>query len=171
MKKNNKRSESFLILPYVLVFDTELSLTEKIILAEIISITRVKGYCYASNAYFAKMTEQSERSVSKNISALRDKGYIKIEISDYAKRIIKVVKDNIEKYNISALKKFSHTPEKFSNPLKKFSNPSEKFSNPLENISTYKNNYNNKNNNSYKYNKKQKKRKSSYDLGELMKIE
>lgn len=42
-------------------------------------LTAEKGYCYASNEYFAKKFNLEPETISRRISKLKDKGYIKLE--------------------------------------------------------------------------------------------
>ncbi len=144
---------NYLITPYSLFKISDLKLLSKMILSEIISLSKLKGYCYASNSYFSNLYMITARTVSKAVSELIDNGYITIKVFKNNSRKIKVNYEKLKGLNV------------FLPEMK------EKFSYPPEKSSTYNNNYNNKYNNSYKYNKKPKKRKSSYDLAELMKIE
>lgn len=43
------------------------------------SLTAEKGYCYASNKYFAELFDTNEVSISRKIKKLEEKKYIKIE--------------------------------------------------------------------------------------------
>ena len=42
-------------------------------------LTAEKGYCYASNEYFAKLFKIEERTVSRRIAKLNKKGYVKLD--------------------------------------------------------------------------------------------
>jgi len=53
-----------------------LSPNAKLLYAEITSLCKKKGYCWAGNAYFAELYEISERTVASWISALKKAGYI-----------------------------------------------------------------------------------------------
>lgn len=153
--KNKNRYESFLKLPYALTYERELSLTEKCILAEIISLTMVTGRCYASNSYFAKTFTISEKTVYRALTGLKSKGYISLEMKEKYSRLIRL------EDKLSEIKDF-------------LSRSTDKLSRSKDKMTTYNNNYNNNKNNSYNYrekdSEKKKKRKSSYDLEELMKI-
>lgn len=155
-------TNNYLITPYSLFSLSDLKLLSKMILSEIISLSKLHGYCYASNTYFSKLYMATSRTVSKSVSELRDKGYDSVEINKNYTRKIKV---NFEK--LKQLEVFlPETVEKISNPNEKSSILNEKTSIPPEKSSTNNNNYNNKYNNSYNYND----RKTSYDIEELMRI-
>lgn len=73
----------------------EISMQEKIFLAEIHSLDNEQG-CIASNAYFAKFFNLSKGSVSRIISSLKSKGYISVtliykENKEVDKRIIRCI--------------------------------------------------------------------------------
>lgn len=98
------------------------------------SLCAEKGYCYASNNYFAELFDIDESMVSKKIKKLESKGYIEIKYSKVgnvvSSRIIRlskmttaVVKNNKENI-ISSNKKESNniniiTKERNSNRFKK----------------------------------------------------
>lgn len=155
-------NNNYLITPYSIFKLTDLKLLSKMILSEIISLSKRQGYCYASNSYFSKLYMTSTRTVSKSVSELREKGYVTEDVNKNFSRKIKV---NFSK--LGHLEVFSpEIIEKFSKGMEKSSNPPEKTSNPYEKSSIYNNKYNNKYNNSYNYSNKD----ASYDLEELMKI-
>ncbi|MEE3428866.1 MAG: helix-turn-helix domain-containing protein [Ruminococcus sp.] len=156
----------YTIIPNQLLSAPGLSVIEKVLLCAVISLSRNKGYCYATNSYFSKLMCISERSISNSINKLKQHGYISFSINDNYKRNIYVNYDILEKHDIP----IPEPPEKTSKGLEKSSTPLENSSNPLENSSTYNNNYNKINNNNYNFKKTNPIDKPSYDLAELMKI-
>lgn len=73
----------------------EISMQEKIFLAEIHSLDNEQG-CIASNAYFAKFFNLSKGSVSRIVSSLKNKGYISVNLTykenkEVDKRIIRCI--------------------------------------------------------------------------------
>lgn len=56
------------------------------------SLCAEKGYCFASNEYFAKMFETTEVSISRKLKKLESKNYISIE---YKKRGCEITSRNI----------------------------------------------------------------------------
>lgn len=70
----------YLTLPITIVINKNLSPLEKILLAHIHSLSKNKNkYCYATNNYLAKFHNVSPRTITKYISLLKTKSYIKIE--------------------------------------------------------------------------------------------
>jgi hypothetical protein len=52
------------------------------------SLTAEKGYCYASNAYFANLFDLKEETISRRIKKLSSKGYIEIKYDKRGAEII-----------------------------------------------------------------------------------
>ena len=153
----------YLILPYSILFNKELKITEKTVLAQLISLSKLNGKCCASNMFLSERLGFSERTVSRSIRTLSDFGYIHYKVKEnYHREIIidfeKLINDNILSPDI---------PDKISKRSDNLSDPQDKMSYSKDKMSTYNNNYNNKYNNNYNNSKK---RKSSYDINELMKI-
>lgn len=65
-------------LPAAVRYDKNLKPSEKLLYAEIVGLTNVKGYCYASNAYFERLYDASTRTVQGWLKHLQDCGYIEI---------------------------------------------------------------------------------------------
>ena len=70
----------FAILPANVRYDRRLKPAEKILYAEIASLTNVTGYCYASNEYFEELYDASTRTVQGWIKHLQDIGYIQVQV-------------------------------------------------------------------------------------------
>lgn len=80
-EKNQEYSSSqFLMLTYDVLTDERLTDFEKILYSAITGLCRKEGYCWASNAYIAKMLNKSESRVKDSISKLVNLGYLKREI-------------------------------------------------------------------------------------------
>ena len=58
-------------------YDNDLTMGAKILFSEITALSNKRGYCFATNGYFAKLYEVTETTVSLWITALKDKGHIK----------------------------------------------------------------------------------------------
>lgn len=172
---------NYLIVPYSILELPELNLSQKIVLAEIISLTRIRGVCFASNKFLADRCRISERTVSTSIKKLLSEEYITVEIKRNNTRNIRLKPEKLNEKSIFIPAAAENTDrEEKEKGIEKTSIPEENNSNPIENTSTYKNIYNNKNNNIYNYNKNSNNfgfnRKSntspesSYNLEELMVI-
>lgn len=69
----------YTILPADVRYDKRLLANEKIIYSEILALAQKKGYCHATNAYFAEALSTSVTSVSKWINKLIKLSYIRVE--------------------------------------------------------------------------------------------
>ena len=82
----NKNSDAedkpgyYAVLPAEVRYDPELGSTEKLLFAEITALCNKEGYCWASNAYMAKLFSVSVVHISRMISRIEDRGYIHVEI-------------------------------------------------------------------------------------------
>jgi len=74
----SKESSYYIVIPAPVRYDERLSMTEKIILGELISLTNATGVCFAKNKMFADIYNLSERQVSHCISRLAELDYINI---------------------------------------------------------------------------------------------
>ncbi|HDE4328777.1 TPA: conserved phage C-terminal domain-containing protein [Staphylococcus aureus] len=61
-------------------YDNRLTDSEKLLFAEITSLSNKYGYCTASNGYFAKLYEVTKVTVSRRIANLKECGYLYVEI-------------------------------------------------------------------------------------------
>lgn len=75
-------------IPKEIWLDRSLSALDKMILVEIDSLDNEDG-CYASNQHFAEFCQCSESAVTKSISKLKSKGYIRQESFDGRKRVLR----------------------------------------------------------------------------------
>lgn len=65
-----------LIVPSVILFDNNLSSTEKILLSLIHSLSNETGYCYASNKYLSEVFNMNKVALSNILTHLENKQYI-----------------------------------------------------------------------------------------------
>ncbi len=137
---------NFLIIPYSIINISELKISSRILLAQIIALSKKDGRCFATNEFLSKCVGISKRSVAYSINELLKKDYIEIE-RKHKSRFIKI---NSAK---PALKNAS------------IADQSANIAAQSANIAHNNNNYNNKYNNNYN-----NKKNSSYDLAELMVI-
>jgi len=101
----------FAIIPASVRYDKRLPANAKLLYGELTALSNEKGYCWAGNDYFAGLYEVSKTSVSKWVSALKDAGYIQIQL-EYAEgtkqilhRYIRIVKDPIEEKLHTSIRK------------------------------------------------------------------
>lgn len=92
----------YAIIPANVRYDSELKANEKLLYGELTALTNEKGYCWATNGYFAELYSVSKQSVSAWISNLKDKGYINIvyvkdtENTNLEKRLIYIANPHQE---------------------------------------------------------------------------
>lgn len=68
------------ILPADVRYDKNLKWAEKVLYSELTALANVKGYCYATNSYFAELYEVHKKTIGHWISHLAELGYIKVEV-------------------------------------------------------------------------------------------
>lgn len=73
-----KNAASYTVLNQSFRFDTKISASEKLILAEIIALSHVNDFCYATNAHFAELFGVHKQTVSRWINNLVRQGYLRV---------------------------------------------------------------------------------------------
>lgn len=68
------------IIPASVRYDKELKPNEKLLYGEITALAQAQGYCWASNSYFAELYDVSKETVSRWISKLDKKGYVRTKV-------------------------------------------------------------------------------------------
>lgn len=68
------------IIPATVRYDKDLKANEKLLYGEITALAQMQGYCWASNSYFAELYGVSKETVSRWISKLDKKGYIRTKV-------------------------------------------------------------------------------------------
>ena len=92
-------------IPAEILLNKDLSDKEKIILSMILYLSEEKGCCFASNKYIANIVNVTPERVSKIISSLKDKGYVKVELKyktdskEIEERQITPIVENINRYS------------------------------------------------------------------------
>lgn len=79
-EKPMEKVSYYAIIPANVRYDPDLPANAKLLYGEITSLCNEKGYCWASNNYFAKLYNVKKNAVSEWISKLVKKGYITSEI-------------------------------------------------------------------------------------------
>ena len=78
---DNKKAY-YAVIPANVRYDDDIPANAKLLYGEITALCNDKGYCLASNDYFAKLYNVSSRSISRWIKSLTDKGYIDCSVED-----------------------------------------------------------------------------------------
>ena len=82
------------ILPISILGDSNLTPLERLLLISILSLCKQKGYCWATNEYFAELFNVRKQTISKSISSLSKNNYIELKFDNSeknsSKRIIKI---------------------------------------------------------------------------------
>ena len=83
-----------LVIPTSLLGDSRLTFLERLLLIDILSLCKKKGYCWATNEYFKNLFNVSKQTISKSISSLSKYGYIVLEYDrkekNNSKRVIRL---------------------------------------------------------------------------------
>lgn len=134
----------FVVIPGSILRDDNLSFIQKIIFSKIANLDNDQG-CYAQNETFAQMVGKSKNYISRVISTLREKGYIKVQLhykpgtKIIERRVIKVDKGGIAhmsyRYSTNGIDPIAQKAKVYSNTnSKKESNIEDrhlKFSNKV----------------------------------------
>ncbi len=72
----------YAIIPASVRYSDDLSAHAKLLFGEITALTNEKGYCWASNAYFADLYKVHPGTISRWVSSLVDAGFIRTEIDE-----------------------------------------------------------------------------------------
>jgi len=141
------RKSYYAIIPADVRYDKDLTPNAKLLYAEITSLCNEKGYCWATNKYFAELYNVTIISVSKWVRELQEKGYIESQVvyAENTKQIIgrHITLPTLLNKNLIPIKEKFNIPikEKFNNNNKDFNNKKEyrvKFTPPtLEEVKEY----------------------------------
>ncbi|QEH68617.1 helix-turn-helix domain-containing protein [Cellulosilyticum sp. WCF-2] len=107
----------YAIIPANVRYDKELNANAKLLYGEITALCNEKGYCWATNDYFAELYGVSKVSISNWISLLEKNGYITREIvykegsKEILNRYLSIVNDLLKKSLIP-------NKETFNTPIK-----------------------------------------------------
>ena len=77
----NENVAYYAIIPANVRYDPDLPPNAKLLYGEITALCNEKGFCWASNRYFADLYGVSKKSVSNWIGILAEKGYIQVNFS------------------------------------------------------------------------------------------
>lgn len=114
----------YAIIPASVRYDERICPNAKLLYGEITALTNSKGYCWATNRYFADLYKVSNTSISKWIRQLIDAGHLstKIEFKKGSKQIDK-----------RRLKLTTPIEQKLNTPITKVNDPTQqKLKTPIE---------------------------------------
>jgi hypothetical protein len=81
MQVEKERPSYWAVLPSDVRYDPELRPNAKLLYAEISALTNATGYCWATNEWFADLFHLSVGTVSRLVSQLESRGYIRTEMA------------------------------------------------------------------------------------------
>jgi DNA-binding MarR family transcriptional regulator len=119
----NKKSY-YAVIPATVRYDKRLKPLARLLYGELTALSNEKGYCWASNKYFAELYEVTSETVSRWISQLAEYGYIRLSISRAGKMIVErkiYLSQGLidEKINTSCQKDQEVIDEKINTPIDK----------------------------------------------------
>jgi len=135
----------YAIIPANIRYDADLTANAKLLYGEITALCNEKGYCWATNEYFANLYGVSKTSISKWISSLIQKEYIFSETiykegtKEILNRYLRIVKDPIEeKLNRGIEEKLKDNNTSINNTINNKEIYKERFKKPtLEEVKEY----------------------------------
>ena len=68
------------VLPASVRYDEALSANAKLLYAELSALAQIDGYCWASNQHLADLFGVDKKTVSRLISTLAERGYIRVDV-------------------------------------------------------------------------------------------
>lgn len=115
MSMENDRFPSYYsVIPASVRYDRELSYFDVILFSELVAMSTLLGFCYASNSYLEKLYDVSTRTITRSIQNLSKRGHIYIvldlEAENINRRKIYIVTPPIDKVNYRGVDKIVDTP-------------------------------------------------------------
>ena len=80
MNQGNEQPGFWALIPASVRYDKELPPNAKLLYGEVTALSDKLGYCYAQNSYFSDLFGLSERSVTRLLSTLVDRGYLRVDV-------------------------------------------------------------------------------------------
>ena len=68
------------VIPAAVRYDKDLPPNAKLLYGEVTALADKRGYCYARNSYFVELFGLSERSITRLLAILVDRGYLHIDV-------------------------------------------------------------------------------------------
>lgn len=77
----------YAVIPAIVRYAKSITPNAKLLYGEITALCNDKGYCWASNNYFAELYDVTPQAISKWVNSLSDNGFIKLEYEYNGKEI------------------------------------------------------------------------------------
>ena len=130
MNEDNKEQINksyYAVIPANVRYDERLPMGARFLYGEITALCNEKGYCWASNKYFADLYKVTKRTVINWINSLIEYGYVISDVK-YKENSPEIEARYLKILHVYGEKNFTTPSEKnFTTLVKKFSHPSEKF--------------------------------------------
>ena len=110
---------NYWIIPLEVGLDKSLKPQDKLLYAQLLSLSKQRGYCFATNYYLSKLNNDvCKRTIINSLYNLKKNNYIKVEIdrkeNNNSKRKIFIVNQNVFKNNSSSIdKNYNTSKEKY----------------------------------------------------------
>ena len=76
----NEKRNYYAVIPAEVRYNQNLTANAKLLYGEITALCNEKGYCWATNKYFANLYNVSKSSISNWLRDLTEEGFIQVEI-------------------------------------------------------------------------------------------
>lgn len=124
----------YAVIPANVRYDTKLKDKAKLLYGEISALSNERGYCWASNKYFAELYSVSITTISLLIKNLIDRGYLKSEIvykegtKEIKRRYLILIKEGIKENLKPPIKENLKENNTSINNIKEYYNSKNSFS-------------------------------------------
>ena len=98
----------YAIIPASVRYDKKIIPAAKLLYGEITALSNKKGYCFASNEYFANLYGVSKKTISLWVKSLIDNGHLKSKIN--YKKGTKEIENRVLKIDITPMEENVNTP-------------------------------------------------------------
>lgn len=85
--------DNYIKIPIVLLSDTNVSSSAKLLYGLLVLLTYQEGYCYANNSYLSNKLNVGTRAITRLLKELSDNNYIKMEFKHKFIRKIFIVNE------------------------------------------------------------------------------